>query len=142
MFSWTGPPVGIPISFEKRNGVRKWEVISKNELGDSTVYNLLCSTNDTVIRKLYLNAPPDTSYDMQSIPFAIVVKPEIISVQFDKTVKYASIQMLPIPRFVNAGTSQLELNTTIYLNGTGLYYYHLINGGNYGGFEESLKLIE
>jgi len=129
---------------EVRNGTRVWEILSKSVVADSTIYELKCTASDTIMRRIQENTPPDTNYEYQAIPFRIVVAPNTISVEFYKTVFFAtgnrSAAIIPIPRFVENGTTQLQLGNVLYVNGIGLKQYSAGFFSNTGGYLEQLIL--
>jgi hypothetical protein len=125
---------------EYRNGLRIWKVVSNFSAGDSTIYNLTCTTEDTVIR-INGNTPADTSYEEKSIPFTIVVSPYLIKVNLKNTVIIESYNST-ISRFVDAGTTQIRFGDLLYINGTGLSGYLVWHTGNTQSWFEELQLLQ
>jgi hypothetical protein len=131
---------GIIGYVEVRNGIRIWKVVSNYSAGDSTIYNLTCTTRDTVIRS-NVNTPADTSYEEKLIPFTIVVSPYLIKVNLKNTVNIETDNP-PIPRFVTAGTTQIKFGVILYINGTGLYGYAISYACNSYAWYERLQLLQ
>jgi len=115
------PPV------EVRKGIRLWKINSTSASNDSTIYYVNCTVLDTILTRVEVNMPPDTSYDSESIPFTIVFTQNYIYVGFDKIVMLAGPNKLspivPIPRIVQSGTAELQLGDETYINGIGLKAY-------------------
>ena len=143
--TWEGGISGSTPPSEQRKGIRIWEIKSKSVSSDSiTTYNILCTANDTVLKRIEFNMPPDTTYYSELIPFTIVFTKDLIYVGFDKIVKFAkgnrSSPIVPIPRYVASGTTTVQLGDVLYSNGVGLKTYRAGFFSNTGGYAETLIL--
>ena len=129
---------------EERRGTRIWKIESQSVSNDSTIYNILCTANDTVLTRVQYNMPPDTSYDNESIPFTILFTENYIYIGFDKIVKFAngarSNPIVPLPRIVESGTKNYQCGDVLYVNGVGLKSYSAGFFSNTGGYLEQLTL--
>ena len=131
---------GILSYVEIRNGFRIWKVASNYSAGDSTIYVIYCTIQDSVF-KSNGHTPFDTTYEEKTIPFTIVVSKYLIMVNFRYTVNIETDNP-PIPRFVDAGTTKIKAGVVFYINGTGLDGYGIGYGCNTYDWSEGLQLLQ
>ena len=136
---------GVIPPTEVRNGIQSWEVVSVETFNDSVVCHLVSTSKDTVYRSHFLYDPPDTSYEVITVSFTIVSYEYSIWPTWHKVVRYSTYPyvygaFLPLPRYMENGTVNVQVGHSLYKDDIGLSNYWIHFGGNHT-VTEYLNLI-